>query len=80
MLESAGVTMSASEISILREFRRYQLRASEMLFFNNGQAKTQSRQFTHAMLSLIEKGFVVKERHKNAYSLTSNGYLASLSA
>ena len=78
--ERFGAPMSASEITILKEFRRYQMKASEMLFFNSGQAKSHTRQFSHAMHSLIERGLVVQERHKNAYSLTTHGYLASLSA
>jgi hypothetical protein len=72
--------MSASEISILRQFRRFQIRPSQMMFFPTGQGKGSTREFTSAMNSLIKRGMVVPQRHKGAYSLTPSGYQASLSA
>ena len=39
-----------------------------------------SSKFVAAMSSLIESGLVTRERHRNAYSLTDNGYAASRSA
>jgi hypothetical protein len=72
--------MSASEINILRQFRRFQIRPAQMMFFPSGQGKTGGREFTMAMNSLIKRGLVLPERHKGAYSLTRSGYEASLSA
>jgi hypothetical protein len=72
--------MSASEINILRQFRRFQIRPSQMMFFPSTQGKGSSREFTSAMKSLIKRGMVVPQRHKGAYSLTPSGYQASLSA
>jgi hypothetical protein len=72
--------MSKTETAILRLFRSYLARPSEMLFLNSGLAKSHPREFTQALHALIERKFVIKERPRDAYSLTEQGYAASLSA
>ena len=70
--------MTQSETSILRYFRQYRIGAHEMLFFNAGMVKSHPPEFRRAMASLIDSGLVVEERQRNAYSLTEQGYSASL--
>ena len=70
--------MNSAETAILAFFRRFDARPSEMLFINPNQSKEQSPKFRSAMQSLIDKGFVTKERPKQAYSLTLAGYKASV--
>jgi hypothetical protein len=71
--------MTATETDILRHFRQYRIGAHEMLFFTAGLAKSHPPKFRSAMASLIEGGYVIEERRRNAYSLTELGYTASLS-
>ena len=71
-----GIDMSDAETAILKQFRLYQVQAREMLFINRGYAKAQSTQFARAMDSLIKRRLVIKERHRDAYSLTDRGYAA----
>ena len=71
--------MNQAETNILRQFRYYSIRPAEMLFFNSQSAKAHPQQFTQAMQSLVNRGMVVRERPRNAYSLTDLGYQASLS-
>jgi hypothetical protein len=70
--------MSASESTILQFFRRYQIGPAQMLFFNPGDCKLSTGMFNSAMQSLIARGMVIKERPKQAYSLTHTGYDASM--
>jgi hypothetical protein len=72
--------MSNVELEIMRHFRRYDVGVGKVLFFATGPAKAHPSQFYHAMASLMEKGLVVKERHRGAYSLTPSGYKESLKA
>ncbi len=72
--------MSNAEVAILRQFRVYRARSHEMLFLNSGRAKSNPREFARAVNSLMERKLVVKERPRDAYSLTASGYAASLSA
>jgi hypothetical protein len=75
-----AITISEAETDILRSFRRYRLKANEMLFFNRTQGKDHSAKFNNAMLSMVRRGFVIQEkRHRDAYSLSHRGYQASLS-
>lgn len=76
----AASGVSDSEAAILTFFRRFNAGPNQMLFFNSGFAKSHSRQFLSAMQSLVDRGYVVKERPREAYSLTSMGYQASLAA
>jgi len=72
--------MNPAEVKILRQFRSYGLRTNEMLFFNRSLAKPHLPDFTRAIQTLIDRGLLVKERHQDAYSLTTLGYQASMSA
>jgi len=72
--------MTPSECSILACFRRFQAGPDEMLFLNPVDCKMQPTPFRNAMHSLIRQSLVVKERPKNAYSLTRNGYDRSIAA
>lgn len=71
--------MTADECAILAFFRQYDIGPEEMLFFNPGDCKVAPAPFRNAMESLMSQGLVVKERPKQAYSLTRNGYQLSLS-
>ena len=71
--------MTATEVTILRFFRRFQVGPAEMLFLNSADCKVGASSFTPAMRRLIEKGIVVKERPDQAYSLTYEGYRLSRS-
>ena len=71
--------MTATEFAIMGFFRRYKIRAEEMLFFNPADCKMSPGPFHTAMESLMRRGLVIKERPKQAYSLTRNGYDISLS-
>jgi hypothetical protein len=65
-----------AEADILRSFRRYGVRAHEMLFFN----KPHSPRFSQAMSAMVRRGLVIQEqRHRDAYSLSRTGYDISLS-
>ncbi len=72
--------MTASETEIMRQFRRYLVHEGEMLFFNAGAAKAHPASFHDAIASLIRAGFLIQERHGNAFSLTRSGYEASVQA
>jgi hypothetical protein len=72
--------MTRSETEIMRYFRRFDVSAGEMLFFDTGPARANPSGFQNAMVSLIRQGLVVRERPKGAYSLTDSGYRASLTA
>ena len=72
--------MNEAEKQIMRYFRQYHIGANEMLFFNTNSSNTPSPKFYLAMESLIKNGFVVRERRRNAYSLTDAGVAASMSA
>jgi len=69
--------MTKAEKDILRYFRNYHVGANEMLFFNTNPANATTSSFTMAMASLIDSGLVNRERRRNAYSLTDDGYEAS---
>jgi len=71
--------MTQAEQDIMRYFRRYRVGVNEMVFFNNSLTCASSTKFQIAMASLIRDGLVIKERRKNAYSLTDTGFAASLS-
>lgn len=69
--------MTATEFAIMGFFRRYKIRPDEMLFFNPADCKMSPGPFNTAMESLMRRGLVIKERPKQAYSLTRNGYAVS---
>ena len=66
--------MNAAEFSILDFFGRYLVRPSEMLFCCANDCRITDKRFRSAVLSLVEKGRLVKERPRQAYSLTEAGY------
>jgi len=72
--------MTDAERQIMRYFKQYRIGANEMLFFNANVANSGSSKFTTAMESLIRNGLVIRERRRNAYSLTIDGFAASQSA
>jgi hypothetical protein len=72
--------MTSSETEIMRYFRRYDVGAGQMLFFDTSPASNDGAAFAHAMDALIRRGLVVQERPRCAYSLTDLGYRASRSA
>ena len=65
--------MTVAEWNILRQFRIYQVRPAEMLFVTARDCRVTGRTFLSAMRRLVEKGLVVKEHPKEAYSLTQAG-------
>jgi RIO-like serine/threonine protein kinase len=69
--------MTTAERRILSLFRRYRVGPTEMLFVNFRDCRVTAEGFVSAMRRLIENGMVVKEPHKQAYSLTQAGYDAS---
>ena len=71
--------MTATEVTILRFFRRFQVGPTEMLFLNSADCKVGASSFIPAMRRLIDKGIVVKERPEQAFSLTYEGYRLSRS-
>jgi hypothetical protein len=70
--------MNQAETNVLKAFRRFRIQPHQMLFFNPGQTKSQAAQFRRTIQSMIERGYIVQERHRDAYSLTSRGYEISL--
>jgi RIO-like serine/threonine protein kinase len=72
--------MSEAELAILRLFRTYRARANDMLFLNSTHSQAHTKKFANALHSLLERKLVVKERPRDAYSLTARGYEASLAA
>jgi hypothetical protein len=71
--------MTQSEKDIMRHFRQYHIGVNEMLCFNTKLAKSNASEFQMAMTTLIRSGLVIKERRQHAYSLTAEGFVASLS-
>ena len=73
------MTMTDSELEILRYFKRFSITAGQMLFFH-AQTRTDPARFQKAMQSLVRRGLVLQERRHDAYSLTELGYRATRSA
>jgi hypothetical protein len=71
--------MNDSEKAVLRLFRTYEMEPYQILCLHGGFAKSHPREFSNAIRSLIERDLMVKERWRDAYSLTAQGYVASLS-
>jgi|GEM_PF-5877104 len=72
--------MTNGEQAILSFFRRFEMRAEQMLFINNNGAvaKLDGSAFDYAMEKLIKQGLVRRDRRKHAYFLTKAGYEATL--
>jgi hypothetical protein len=77
-IASINLAMTGTELDILRLFRDYGVTAHQMLFFPAAFSKPESRKFTVAMQSMIERGLVVRERNHEAFSLTARGYREAL--
>jgi hypothetical protein len=71
--------MTVAEWNILLQFRLYQVRPAEILFVTARDCRVTGRTFGSAMRRLVERGLVVKEDAKEAYSLTQAGYAAARS-
>jgi hypothetical protein len=69
--------MNEAELNILRMFRVYEVEADQMLFFQSGFGAPETEEFSRTIQSMIGRGFVVRERRRGAYSLTSRGYRES---
>lgn len=65
--------MTSAERAILGMFRQYDVGPNQMLCFNSKLGD----KYQKAMRVLLDKGLVVKDRPKHAYSLTLAGYEAS---
>jgi hypothetical protein len=73
-------TMNETERAVLRLFRTYRMEPNQILCLHAGLFKTDRQQFSKAIRSLIDHEMLVKESFRDAYSLTTRGYVASLSA
>jgi hypothetical protein len=71
------IAMNAAEWNILGLFRRYLIRPSEIMFVNAHDCRVAEDHFASAILGLVKKGLLVKERPRQAYSLTHAGYRLS---
>ena len=70
--------MTPDECSILNFFRRFEMGPAQMLFVTPGDCKVSATPFRNAVESLVDRGLIVREnRHKQAFSLTRNGYAVS---
>lgn len=72
--------MNESETAVLRLFRTYQMGPNQILCLHAGLFKSDRQDFSKAVRSLMERDMLVKEHFRDAYSLTTRGYVASLSA
>ena len=72
--------MNESERAVLRLFRTYRMTPNQILCLHDGLSKSDRRRFSKAVRSLIDQEMLVKENFRDAYSLTTRGYVASLSA
>jgi hypothetical protein len=79
MSGSGGNAMNNAEKAIMRQFRLYRIGVNEMLCFNAAVANANTAQFQSAIASLVRNGLVIKERRRNAFSLTAEGFAASQS-
>ena len=70
--------MNASESAVLQMFRAYRMEPNQILCLHAGFAKSHPQEFSNAVGSLVEQELLVKERWRDAYSLTPSGYAASL--
>jgi hypothetical protein len=72
--------MNESETAVLRLFRTYRIEPNQILCLHAGFSESDRQEFSRAVQSLINQEMLVKEHFRDAYSLTSRGYVASLSA
>jgi hypothetical protein len=72
--------MNESETAVLRLFRTYRMEPNQIFCLHAGFSKSDRQEFSKAVRSLIDQEMLVKEHFRDAYSLTTRGYVASLSA
>ncbi len=72
--------MNESERAVLRLFRTYRMEPNQILCLHAGLSESDRQRFSKAVRSLIDQEMLVKENFRDAYSLTTRGYVASLSA
>ncbi len=72
--------MNESERAVLRLFRTYRMEPNQILCLHAGLSKSDRQEFSKAVRSLIDQEMLVKENFRDAYSLTTRGYVASLSS
>jgi hypothetical protein len=53
---------------------------NQILCLHAGLSKSDRQEFLKAVRSLIDQEMLLKEQSRDAYSLTTRGYVASLSA
>ncbi|HEX3870060.1 MAG TPA: hypothetical protein VHV77_06470 [Pirellulales bacterium] len=64
--------MSDGEAAVLKIFHVYRMRPYKMLFLD---ANLDAR-FAKAVGHLLDRGWIIRERHKHAFHLSSAGYKA----
>jgi hypothetical protein len=72
--------MNDSETAVLRLFRTYRMEPNQILCLHAGFSESERQEFSKAVRSLINQEMLVKEHFRDAYSLTTRGHVASLSA
>jgi hypothetical protein len=72
--------MNESETAVLCLFRTYRMGPNQILCLHAGFSKSDPQEFSKAVRSLISQEMLVKEHFRDAYSLTTRGHVASLSA
>jgi hypothetical protein len=72
--------MTESESAVLHLFRTYRMEPNQILCLHAGIDKSLAQEFSKGVQSLIEQELLVKERGRDAYSLTKRCYVASLNA
>ncbi|QDV68625.1 hypothetical protein Poly24_23350 [Rosistilla carotiformis] len=65
-------TFTKSEQSVLKTFREFLMSPGQMLCFYGPELE----RYRNALKGLTERGLLVKERFKGAYSLTREGFAA----
>lgn len=63
--------LSDPEVSVLRTFRKFYMEPGEMLCFNGPDLINKGP----ALDLLVDKQFLIREKFKGAFSLTSSGYV-----
>ncbi len=64
--------LSTSEVRVMRDFRRFLMSPGQMLCFYGPNLERSK----NALRQLTDKGLLVKENFKGAYSLTPEGFTA----
>lgn len=64
--------LSDAERSVLSVFRKFLMGQGQMLCFDGAMLET----YRAPLVNLVQRGFVVAERFRGAYSLTETGFAA----